>query len=80
MDRGYLRAALLGAGAALVLFLALATFGRGDLLHGDLLGGFYEAQALPFHFNERGRVHAWRASWAADLPAQPTAGTHRPKR
>ena len=44
MDRAFLRASLLGAAAALVLFVGLLTYGRGALLAEDQLGGFYEAQ------------------------------------
>jgi hypothetical protein len=29
-------------------------------------GGFYVGDGLPAHYNERGREHAWRASWAKD--------------
>ena len=44
MDRAFLRASLLGAAAALVLFVGLLTYGGGALLAEDQLGGFYEAQ------------------------------------
>lgn len=52
MDRAFRRASLVGAAAALVLFFALLTFGRGSLLARDPLGNFYEAQARAlFHGN-----------------------------
>ena len=44
MDRAFLRASLLGAAAALLLFVGLLTYGGGALLAEDQLGGFYEAQ------------------------------------
>ena len=41
----YLRSAAVGAALAWVLFVLIISYGRGDLLHRETFGGFYDAQA-----------------------------------
>lgn len=38
------------------------------------VGGDYVGQNLPAHFNERGRIIAWRESWGPSRPSPPPPG------